>query len=50
MPLAVNVFHYDFDWGYTYSNVIKSKKFYNIGHWPNTQTYDHVGTNTQAYH
>ncbi len=27
------VFHYDFDWSYADSDVITSKKFYNIGHW-----------------
>ncbi len=27
------VFPYDFDWGNANSDVIRSKKFYNIGHW-----------------
>ncbi len=27
---TLGIFPYDFDWGYTDSNVIMSKKFYNI--------------------
>ncbi len=42
------IFPYNFDWGYTDSNVITSKKLYNIGHgciWVRVN----VGIQTIAY-
>jgi hypothetical protein len=32
MYATISIFPYDFDWGYTNSDVIASKKFYNISH------------------
>jgi len=45
MPVVV-YFPNDFDWGYTNSNVIMSKKFYNIGHSACTIKYNTTATET----